>query len=70
MSFIKTEKPGLVRDLNTKAVINTNVTEYNYIVEKRKQQKNIQTVQHQIDSLKTEFSELKQLILQLVNGKH
>lgn len=70
MSFVKTEKPGLVRDMNTKAVINTNISDYNYILEKRKQQKNIQTVQQQIDSLKNEFSELKQLIFQLVNGKH
>ena len=70
MSFVKTDTPGLIRDMNTKAVINTNISDYNHILEKRKQQKNLQTVQHQIDSLKNEFSELKQLILQLVNGKH
>lgn len=69
MSLIKTDRTGIVRDMNTKAVINTNVAEYNHILEKRKQQKNIQTVQQQIDSLKNEFSELKQLIIQLVNGK-
>lgn len=69
MSLIKTDRTGIVRDMNTKAVINTNVAEYNSILEKRKQQKNIQTVQQQIDSLKNEFSELKQLIIQLVNGK-
>lgn len=69
MSFVKTEKAGLVRDMSTKAIINTNVAEYNYVLEKRKQSRQIQTVQQQIDSLKTEFSDLKQLILQLVNGK-
>lgn len=70
MSYVKTDAPGLIRDMNTKAVINTNVSDYHYILEKRKQQKNIQTVQQQIDSLKSEFVELKQLIFQLVNGKH
>lgn len=68
MTFAKTEKTGIVRDLNTNAVINTNIAEYNNLLEKRKQSKQIQTVQHQIDSLKNEFHDLKQLILQLVNG--
>ena len=69
MSYVKTEKPGLIRDLNTKAVINTNISDYHSIMEKRKQAKTIQTVQQQIDSLKDEFQELKGLIIQLVNGK-
>lgn len=68
MSYIKTDKPGLVRDASTKAIINTNISEYEKIVERRKQSKQIQTVQQQIDSLKNEFSDLKSLILQLING--
>lgn len=68
MSFIKTNKTGLVRDMNTKAVINTNISDYNHILEKRRQSKNMQTVQEQIDGLKNEFTELKQLIVQLING--
>lgn len=69
MSYIKTDRPGLIRDMGTKAVINTNVAEYHHVIEKRKQAKTMQTVQQQIDSLKNEFTELKQLIVQLVNGK-
>jgi hypothetical protein len=69
MNHVKTEKPGLIRDLNTKAVINTNISDYYSLIEKRKQAKTIQTVQQQIDSLKGEFQELKDLITQLVNGK-
>lgn len=68
MSYIKTDKPGLVRDPVTKAIINTNITEYEMLLEKRKNSKQIQTVQQQIDSLKNEFSDLKGLILQLING--
>jgi len=69
MSFVKTEKAGLMRDMSTKAIINTNISEYNYVLEKRKQSRQIQTVQQQIDALKNEFTDLKELILQLVNGK-
>lgn len=69
MNYVKTEKPGLIRDLNTKAVINTNISDYYSLIEKRKHAKTIQTVQQQIDSLKSEFKELKDLITQLVNGK-
>jgi hypothetical protein len=68
MSFIKTEKAGLMRDMSTKAIINTNISEYHHVLEKRKQSRQIQTVQQQIDALKNEFSDLKQLIIQLVNG--
>lgn len=68
MSYIKTDKPGLVRDPVTKAIINTNISEYEMLLEKRKNSKQIQTIQQQIDSLKNEFSDLKGLILQLING--
>jgi conjugal transfer/entry exclusion protein len=68
MSLIKTNKPGLMRDATTQAVINTDMSEYEQILEKRKQNKQIQTVQQQIDSLKNEFSDLKNLIFQLING--
>ena len=69
MELIKTTQQGLLRDADTKAIINTNISEYEHILEKRRQAKNIQTVQHQIDSLKNEFSELKTMIIQLINGK-
>jgi len=69
MELIKTTQQGLLRDADTKAIINTNISEYEHILEKRRQAKNIQTVQHQIDSLRNEFSELKTMIIQLINGK-
>lgn len=67
-TYIKTDKPGLMRDPMTKAIINTDISEYERLLEKRQQSKQIQTVQQQIDSLKNEFSDLKSLILQLING--
>lgn len=69
MELIKTSHQGLLRDADTKALINTNISEYEHILQKRKQAKQLQTVQQQIDSLKNEFSELKSMIIQLINGR-
>lgn len=67
MAYLPTPIKGLVRDNVTKAVINTDMEEYHKILDKRKQRKQITNVQHQIDDLKKEFTELKQLIIQLIN---
>jgi hypothetical protein len=69
MELIKTAQQGLLRDTDTKALINTNMSEYEHILEKRRQAKQLQTVQQQIDGLKSEFSELKNMIIQLINGR-
>jgi len=69
MELIKTSQQGLLRDADTKALINTNVAEYEHILEKRRQAKHLQTVQQQIDGLRSEFSELKDMIIQLINGR-
>lgn len=69
MSYIPTPHKGLVKDAETKAIINTDISDYKKILEKRRNAKQIQTVQSQIDGLKQEFTELKGLILQLINGR-
>lgn len=69
MSFIPTQHRGLVKDTETKAVINTDINEYKKILDKRNHRKQMQNVQHQIDDLKGEFTELKKLIIQLINGR-
>jgi hypothetical protein len=67
--YAKTSIPGLVRDMSTQVIINTNDAEYNRILEQRKQHKQTQAVQHQIDSLKNEFIELKEMLKQVLNGR-
>lgn len=67
--YAKTNYSGLIRDMNTNAVINTNDAEYNKILEQRKQRRQSQEVQQQIDSLKTEFIELKEILKQVLNGR-
>lgn len=69
MSFAKTSDEKLVRDLSTNALINTNVSEYDLILQKRKQVKTIQNLQQQIDSLKKDFDDIKKTLLQTINGR-
>jgi len=68
-SYAKTNYSGIVRDMDTNVIINTNDAEYNRILEQRKQHKQTQAVQHQIDSLKNEFIELKEMLKQVLNGR-
>lgn len=75
VSFLKVRGyDGLVRDSSTGAIINTNKAEYNHylkqkkLVEERKSQiEQISKHSEDINNLKNELSEIKGLILQLLN---
>ena len=67
--YAKTNYSGIIRDMDTNVIINTNDVEYNKINEQRKQHRQTQAVQHQIDSLKNEFIELKEMLKQVLNGR-
>ena len=69
MSYAKTSQPGLVRDMNTHAIININDAEYQSILDRRRQMKQAESIQNQIDGLKNEFLELKQLLKQVLSGR-
>ena len=62
----------LVRDVNSGAIVNTNVTEYQLYmkrVKSREQQGDqIRSAVKEINNLKTELREIKSLIKELVNG--
>lgn len=66
--YAKTNHSGLVRDMSTNVIINTNDAEYNRILEQRKQNRQSQAIQQQIDSLKNEFVELKEMLKLVING--
>jgi len=67
--YAKTNYSGIIRDMDTNVIINTNDVEYNKILEQRKQHRQTQAVQHQIDSLKNEFIELKEMLKHVLNGR-
>ena len=67
--YAKTPIAGIVRDISTNAIINTNTTDYEKILQQRAQTKQAQTIQSQIDDLKSEFLELKEMLKQVLNGR-
>jgi hypothetical protein len=72
MGWLKVKgNDGLVRDTETNAIINTNTNEYqNYMANRERILANqIQIVQHgqEIDSIKTDISEIKQMLTALLN---
>ena len=62
----------LVRDPRTDQIINTNTSAYEQYVNRRKQRKlekdKALTVEQDLASLKSEMSEIKSLLKELVNG--
>lgn len=68
MGYTKINQNGLVRDNNSLAIINTNDSEYNRILEQRKQYKQTRAIQNQIDDLKNEFLEIKEMLKKALSG--
>ena len=67
-----TGNKDLVRDLSTKAILNTNIEEYNryVIARENKQRENlrIQSIEDDLNTLKDDLNEIKDLLRNLANG--
>lgn len=73
MIYYKVEgHTNLLRDANTKAIINTNMTEYkNYMSSKQSkinESQKIESLRNEIDCVKNDLSEIKELLRRLSNG--
>jgi hypothetical protein len=66
--LVKTNIPNLYKDTRTGAVINTN--EYVRPTKNLRPDKEVIFLRNEVGSLKTEIKELKDLLLQIVNGKN
>ena len=64
MRTIKTNHENFVRDINTGAVLNTNKEAYDAY---KKQRTKLLNKDREIDNLKSEMNELRQLVTQLLN---
>ena len=64
---------NLVRDMSSKAVINTSMTEYEEYMARRKakeqEQKLIANQTEEINNLKSEISEIKQMLQMLIKDR-
>lgn len=71
--FVKVQdKEGLVRDLSSGAIINTNTSEYENYVRKRNAAKQLREdldkQSKEINNIKNELGEIKQLLIKLINN--
>lgn len=67
--FAKTEDPSFIKDRVTGAVINRDVKSFNKFKEERNRILEQQRLANEVNQLKSDVTEIKQLLLQLVNGK-
>ena len=62
--------PDLVRDPKSKAIINTNRSAMIQHIEKRETKVSIQSLQEEINVIKDEFQEIKELLRQIASRNH
>lgn len=67
--FAKTEDPSYIKDRVNGAVINRDVKSFNKFKEERNRILEQQRLANEVNQLKSDVTEIKQLLLQLVNGK-
>ncbi len=70
MSYIKVkDRTDLVRDSRSGCIINTNHSQYNqYITQRDARENENKTMKQDLDDLKNEMNEIKQLLRGLANG--
>jgi hypothetical protein len=61
------ENPELIRDMNSKAVLNTNLTALQAYKKKREKQQEIQTAVDDINNLRQDVNELKTLMQRILD---
>lgn len=66
--FIKTNVPNYMKDPNTNVVINTS-DEYDKMKAERKRQKEMHEMKSRMGKLENDISDIKNLLIQLANGK-
>lgn len=67
--YVETTAPGYVIDNVTGAVINTNEQEYLKILAQRQKAKQLNQLQSEVDSLKTDIKDIKELLIQALSGR-
>jgi hypothetical protein len=73
MAHLKVEgHSNLVRDEDTKAILNTNMSDYNQYMKlksiKENDTKKIEALENNIDNIKNDLEEIKSLLGNLLNG--
>ena len=64
--MIKTENQDYIRDNTNHALINTNVNAYKHYVQQRESQKKVVGIEHEVDTLKKDVTEIKEMLMILI----
>ena len=64
---IRTNVDGLVRDSNTKAILNVDVAAYERYKHHRAREKRMDMLEEELDSIKDDIGDIKNLLLILTN---
>jgi hypothetical protein len=62
VSFVKTSAPGLVKDLRTGLIKNTDLIEYHRILKQRKEKLEKQSLMDRVDALENEVNRLSDIL--------
>ncbi len=66
MSIVKTDVSDFDRDVGNGALINNNVNAFTLYKQRRQQQQDANSLQTQVDNLKTDINEIKSLLMVLI----
>jgi hypothetical protein len=70
MNMRLTDTPGILKDLQTGAVINTNIGEYKMLLEQRTRRREMAKMQSDLAYITKELEEVKNLLAQITTGKY
>jgi hypothetical protein len=68
--LVKTETDGFMKDTSTGAFINTDNASYAKFVAERSKAKNSKELTTRISAVENDIKEIKNLLLQVVNGRN
>ena len=68
--LVKTETDGFMKDTLTGAFINTDDSSYAKFVAERSKVKNSKDLSNRINAVEDDLKEIKNLLLQVVNGRN
>lgn len=69
MTLLKTNIPGYYKDTTTNAIINTN-DDYEQIKKQRSKIREFDDLKNKVKTIESDMKDIKNLLLQLVNGKN
>jgi hypothetical protein len=69
MALVKTNIPNFYKDSDTNAIINTS-DEYQIYKSKRDKFKQEQELKNKVDKMENDINDIKNMLLQIVNGKN